>query len=211
MDIKIASELLDRLPISRSNYEFKNFFVEKYNTFPRQLRAVLLEKERLNDDVILANTDLEMLNLEIESSSQAGEHGSIIARRNEAKINQFRRKIDDLEKQLKQVDDWLSSYSIDECRNAILEFEQTEGDYWTEELGKQSAIELLSIDHVRRETMAKLNELPLSDYKKAVIITAQLSTFIKETTMIAESTVFPQQSKSIPSGDTDPTTQKQSV
>lgn len=213
MDIKIASDLLDRLPISRSNYEFKNFFVEKYNTFPRQLRAVLVEKENLSDELTILNADLELLNLETEKASQDTERGHIIVRRNEASINQVRRKIDDLQKRLKQVDDWLSSYSLDECRNAIQEFEQTESDYWTEELGKQSAIELLSVDHVRQETMARLNELPLADYKKAVIITAQLATFIKETTMVAESTVFPQQSNAIPNGNgkTDTSTQRQAV
>lgn len=203
MDIKIASELLDNMPISRSNYEFKNFYVEKHSTFPRQLRTVLLEKEQLNDRLVELNGEIELLNLETEEELKISSRGSLVARINDAKINQLRRAVKDLEQQLLQVDKWLSSYTIEECKNAIDEFEQTESDYWTEELGKQSAVELLSINHIRHETMAMLNQLPLADYKKSVIITAQLATFLKETAFVAESTVFPQQSNAIPNGNNE--------
>lgn len=209
MDIKIASELLDGMPISRSSYEFKNFNIEQHSTFPRQLRAALLEKEQLTDQLVDLNADVDLINLDTKDAISLGnERGEIIARRNDARINQLRRSIKDVEQRLSQIDEWLAAYSVDECRNAVSEFEQTESDYWTEDIGKRSAIELLALDHVTRETMTMLNQLPLVDYKKAVIITAQLATFLKETAFVAESTVFPQQSNSLPSGDAE---QKQAV
>lgn len=204
MDIKIASELLDSMPISRSAYEFKNFNIERYSTFARQLRAVLLEKEQLTDQLIELNADIDLINLDTKEAIQlSDERGEIIARRNDAKINQLRRLITDLEQKMSQVDAWLNSHSLDEFKDAVSEFEQSESDYWTEDIGKRSAIELLALDHVTPETMDRMNQLPLADYKKAVIITAQLTNFLKETAFVAESTVFPQQSNSIPTGDND--------
>lgn len=209
MDLKIASDLLDNLPISRSNYEFKNFHIEQHSTFPRQLRAVLIEKEQLSDQLVDLNADLELLNLDTQDAlSTGGERGGIIARRNDARINQIRRSIKDVEQCLAQIDGWLANHSIEECRNAVQEFEQSESDYWTEEIGKKSAVELLALDHVQSDTMSRLNQLPLADYKKAVIITAQLANFLKETAFIAESTVFPPPANSLPNGDTE---QKQAV
>jgi len=209
MDIKLVSELLDNMPISRSAYEFKNFHIEQHSTFPRQLRTALLEKEQLSDQLIDINAEIDLINLETQDAlANSTQRGEIISRRNDAKINQLRRSAKDIEQRLSQVDGWLSKYTIDELRNTVDEFEQNEADYWTEDIGKRSAIELLSLDHVQTETMSRLNQLPLADYKKAVIITAQLANFLKETAFVAESTVFPPQSNSLPNGDNE---QKQAV
>jgi len=40
--------------------------------------------------------------------------------------------------------------------------------------------------------MGQLSQLPLADYRRAVIIIAQLANFLKDTTEKAESTLYPQ-------------------
>ncbi len=201
MDNKTATDLLDLMPIDRSNYEFKNFNLELYGSFPRQLRAMLLEREDLNDRVVEIEAEMDILRLtktsDVPSIAQAE------AKRNLAKANQLNRTLVGLRQRLAQVNDWLDNQNVNDMREAAARFEDHESEYWTDFLGRTGAIDLLAIGRTRPDTMGKLSQLPLGDYKKAVMVIAQLANFLKDTTEQAEGTLYPAQDQ-IPSGSNQP-------
>ena len=97
-----------------------------------------------------------------------------------------------IKQQVKQVDDWLDLQDLEECNDAIDNFEEYESDHWTDSLGREAAIEVLAHGRTQKDTMARLSQLPLVDYKRAVVIIAQLANFLKDTTEKAEATLYPQ-------------------
>lgn len=197
MEITAAIALLDKMPTSRSDYEFKNFNLELHGTFPRQLRAMLMEKEQLTDELTEILAEIEIVQL--ETGAATGAAADAVARRNAARVNQLSRHMKGLKQKLKQVDDWLDSQEIDQCETAVAEFEESESEHWTDHLGRLGAIEVLSQGRTRADTMVQLSQLPLGDYKKAVTIVAQLANFLKDTAEQAESALFPQQDQ-LPGG-----------
>lgn len=201
MDISIVSDLLDRMPASRSNYEFKNFKIDQYGSFPRQLRAALIEKEQLTDAKAEIDAEIGLIQLNI-SQLPTDDSKEFLVLKSSAQLNQLMRQSKDIAAQIAQVDSWLDQLDMEECNTAVDNFEDREGDYWTEKLGKDAAVELLAINHVKNSTMTLLSQLPFSDYKKAVIITAQLATFLKETTEQAEAVLYPQ--TNLPNGKSTP-------
>lgn len=201
MDISVVSDLLDQMPSSRSHYEFKNFNIDQYGSFPRQLRAALVEKERLTDLKAEIDAEIGMNNASLAKLPD-DEIKEFIILKMTAKNNQLFRQSKDFAAQIEQLDSWLDQLDIEECNDAVRSFEDREGDYWTEKLGKDAAVELLALNHVKDTTMTLLSQLPFSDYKKAVVITAQLATFLKETTEQAEAVLYPQ--ANIPNGKTAP-------
>jgi hypothetical protein len=98
-----------------------------------------------------------------------------------------------LKQRLTQVNDWLDSQDIDEMREAASKFEEHESEYWTDVLGRAGAIDLLSYGRTKPDTMGKMSQLPIGDFKKAVMVIAQLANFLKDTTEQAESTLYPAQ------------------
>ena len=198
MDTQTARNLLDGFPIYRSDYEFKNFHLELYGTFPRQLKAMLTEKEELSYQLTHLEVELELMNLETLSGSP--EKVALNAKRNAVIKDQLNREIKGVTQKLSQVDNWLDSQDIDLCKEAIEEFEDYESDHWTEMLGREAAIEILSHGRTQKNTLQQLSQLPLGDFKKAVIFIAQLSNFLKDTTQQAEATIFPE-NDTIPNGD----------
>lgn len=196
MDNKTAADLLDRMPIDRSNYEFKNFNLELYGSFSRQLRAMLLEREELNDSIDELEADIEILR---NSPNTVPETAQATARKIQAQIRQMNRKMVSLKQRLAQVDGWLDIQDVDEMRDAASKFEENESEYWTDVLGRAGAIELLSYGRTKPDTMGKLSQLPLADFKKTVMVIAQLANFLKDTTEQAENTLYPAQDQ-IPSG-----------
>ncbi len=201
MDNKTATDLLDLMPIDRSNYEFKNFNLELYGSFPRQLRAMLLEREDLNDRIVELEAETELLRLTSHSSIPAV--AQVEARKNLAKTNQINRALVGLRQRLAQVNDWLDNQNTNDMREAAAGFEDHESEYWTDFLGRTGAIDLLAIGRTRPDTMSKLSQLPLGDYKKAVMVIAQLANFLKDTTEQAEGTLYPAQDQ-IPTGSNQP-------
>lgn len=199
MDNKTATDLLDRMPIDRSHYEFKNFNLELYGSFSRQLRAMLLEREELNDSIVELEAEIDLLRLATPSNVPAIAQAE--ARKVLAKTNQINRRLVALKQRLAQVNDWLDSQDIDEMREAAGKFEEQESEYWTDVLGRTGAIELLSYGRTRPDTMGKMSQLPLGDFKKAVMVIAQLANFLKDTTEQAENSLYPAQDQ-IPSGST---------
>lgn len=190
MDINTVSAMLNNIPTSRSTYEFKNFNLERYGTFPRQLRAMLLEKESLHYQQVELEAEIELLNYEIQTADGATAH--IIKKKLSASVSQLNRHLNDLKQQAKQVDDWLDLQDPEECQEAIENFEEYESDHWTDSLGREAAVEVLAHGRTQKDTMAQLSQLPLVDYKRAVIIIAQLANFLKDTTEKAEATLYPQ-------------------
>lgn len=197
MDNKTATDLLDRMPIERSNYEFKNFNLELYGSFPRQLRAMLLEREDLNDKIVELEAEMDLVRL--EPMPEDPTIARALARKNLAKTNQLNRMLVGLKQRLAQVNDWLDSQDIDSMRDAASRFEDHEGEYWTDLLGRAGAIDLLAVGRTRPDTMNKLAQLPLGDFKKSVMVIAQLANFLKDTTEQAENSLYPAQDQ-IPSG-----------
>lgn len=188
MDINSVTAILNSIPTSRSNYEFKNFNLEQYGTFPRQLRAMLLEKESLHNQLIEIEAEIELIN---EENANSG-HNQTVIKRNVARTSQMNRHLVDVKQQMQQVDDWLDLQDPEDCQDAVDNFEEYESDHWTDTLGKEAAIEVLSHGRTQKNTMAQLSQLPLSDYKRAVVIIAQLANFLKDTTEKAESALYPQ-------------------
>ena len=199
MDNKTATDLLNRMPIERSNYEFRNFNLELFGSFPRQLRSVLIEREALNDQIVELEAEIELLRL--SPTSDDVKVAALESQRNLAKINQMSRKLYGLKQNLAQINGWLDSQDADAMKEAASNFEDHESEYWTDVLGRAGAIDLLAIGRTRPDTMTKLAQLPLADFKKSVTIISQLANFLKDTTEQAEATLYPAQDQ-IPSSDT---------
>lgn len=191
MDIQTASELLDIMPTDRSDYEFRNFVLDQHGSFARQLRAVLLEKEQLTVQLTELQCEVELLKLEATEEPCSAKRADIIARRNSSSIHQINRYIKGAEQKLAQCDAWLDEYDVDQLREVAAEFNDQESEHWPEYLGKHAAVEVLALNHSTKDTMMTMSQLPFSDFKKAVTLTAQLATFLKETTIQAESALFP--------------------
>jgi hypothetical protein len=190
MDINTVSTMLNSMPTTRSNYEFKNFNLERYGTFPRQLRAMLLEKESLHFLQLELEGEIELLEHEISTAETSV--APILRKKLARQINQLNRQLVDVKQQTKQVDDWLDLQDPEECQDAIDNFEEYESDHWTDTLGREAAVEVLAHGRTQKDTMAQLSQLPLVDYRRAVVIIAQLANFLKDTTEKAEATLYPQ-------------------
>lgn len=190
MDINSVTAMLNGIPTSRSNYEFKNFNLEQYGTFPRQLRAMLLEKESLHNQLSEIEAEIDIITT--ESALASVETLAAVVRRDSSRVSQMNRRLVDIKQQMQQVDNWLDLQDPEDCQDAIDNFEEYESDHWTDTLGKEAAIEVLSHGRTQKSTLAQLSQLPLSDYKRAVVIIAQLANFLKDTTEKAESVLYPQ-------------------
>jgi len=191
MDIDKVRDLLSRMPNERSEYEFRNFFLDQNNSFARQLRAVLAEKERIHYEMIKLQAQGDLLNLETADEATNNRFTEIVARRNSAEVNQLSRKLVGLQQMQAQLDDWLADHDEDQLAEVADRFEEQESEHWTEHLGRHAAVEVLALNHSTKDTMMQLSQLPFSDFKKSIIITAQLATFLKQTTEQAEATLQP--------------------
>ena len=69
---------------------------------------------------------------------------------------------------------------------AVENWEQVEKEYWVNLLGKQAAIELITVGGPTAETMSKMVRLPEDAYIKATQICVRLANAIKKTTQDAE-------------------------
>ena len=91
--------------------------------------------------------------------------------------------------EIAQLYSWLDSQDAAVLDSAIENWEHVEKDYWVNLLGKQAAIELLTIGRTSMETMNKMVRLPEDGYVKATQICVRLANTIKTTTQSAESKV----------------------
>jgi hypothetical protein len=91
--------------------------------------------------------------------------------------------------EIAQLYSWLDAQDPKVLYSAIENWEHVEKDYWINLLGKQAAIELLTIGRTSIETMNKMVRLPEDGYVKATQICVRLANTIKTTTQSAEEKV----------------------
>lgn len=155
------TQLLKNIPIGRSQYEFDNFVIGSSNSAARQVRTLLLEKEEYERQIAqLANTP--------DTS----------------------RYTDAALKELAQINEFLGQFDEEQIASVLSNFEDEEGEYWAETLGKAAAVEVLTNDKVSTETLSKLALLPIEDFKTSVEITNKIIQYIKQTTAQLEKELF---------------------
>lgn len=163
MTVKEISDLLDRINLGMSSYEFQNFFLEEHPTNARQLIAVMQEIEKLHHKIERAeamHTDL------------FGQASNLALHR---KLKIMKNQYDLFMLWYKNIDD--------NTKNNILEnFEKEESDYWSNYLGRQAAIELLTVGKPSFDTMDKMVKLPVDDFEKTVKVCVRYANLIKEST-----------------------------
>jgi len=91
--------------------------------------------------------------------------------------------------ELVQLYAWLDAQDSAVLNSAVDNWEHVEKDYWINLLGKQAAIELLTLGRTSLETMNKMVRLPEDGYVKATQICVRLANTIKTTTQDAETKV----------------------
>lgn len=166
MDVNEITKMLDSIPTGRSRFEFENFFLERYQTTARQLVETMLEIERLH--------------------SQKASLGAISKKADDGQKIQNHRIINEITSKLSQLESWYNGIDP-EMRMAILsQYEEQETEYWTNYLGRQAAIELLTIGRSSKDTMDRMANLPVEAYEEAVRICIRFAAMIKETTATVE-------------------------
>jgi hypothetical protein len=166
MDINEITKILDSLPTGRSDYEFEHFFLESQPTPARQIVSVMREIEFLHSEV-------ERLSSEQKTEGQLD----------------VRRLIIETTQKLDQAVAWFDNIDPD-MRNAIIsEYSAQEGEYWSNYLGRQAAIELLTIGKTTKETMNRMSCLPVESFEDAVRICVRYASLIKNTTAAVEETL----------------------
>lgn len=199
MDIDKVRQILDGMPV-KSDYEFKHFEIEVQGSWHRQMRYALRLKEDLHDQLERALAEAELIETAHGRVDKDHPKPERDARRKilAADLSRLKRHADDLEKQLAQVDRWLDGHKPEECADAANTFEQGESEHWTEQLGRELGVELLSDMKSSKGSMSKMSMLPLADYKKAVLITNQFATFMKKTAEQVESMLMPNKPAELP-------------
>ena len=202
MDIAKTRDLLDRIP-SRTDYEWRNFEIESQGSWHRQMRYVLRQKETLADAIDRITAEIELseylLSRIVDTKEQA-----IRARIVSANNNGLSRERSDLQQQLGQVDAWLATYDDSEFEDVIRGLELNEGDSWSETLGREIGVEVLSDKQASKASLMQASMLPLADYKKSVIITNQFAGFLKKTAEQAENSVSINRPASMPTQAPEP-------
>jgi hypothetical protein len=84
---------------------------------------------------------------------------------------------------------YLNEQNPNALKSSIMNWEMMEKDYWVNTLGKQAAIEILTIGKPSVETMNKMVRLPEDSYIKATQICVKLANAIKDTTVTAEAQI----------------------
>ena len=168
------SKILDNLPIYRTNFEFKNFWIDTYPTSARLIASVLAEMELLH-----INKENLVLSLE-KADLPAGE------------IRRNRRQIKIIDQQLEQFNNWWQKLSDQEKNIDANLLEKQEKEHWIKFLARQSAIELLTTDRVSTQTMSKMTNLDDNDFAASVKLCIEFMRMIKTTTVNIESIIAQQ-------------------
>lgn len=102
-------------------------------------------------------------------------------------VGEFEKNCKNEEKE--KLTQYLQNLDPIQLENTVTEWEATEREYWVNTLGKQAAIEILTVGRPSLETMSKMVRLPEDLYIKATQICVRLANAIKETTAFAEEEV----------------------
>lgn len=163
MKLHEATDILNNLPIGRSQFEFKNFFIDAYPSNARLFAAALIEFENLHIS--------KMENLEKLSKESVSEADQI-------RIN---RQLNIIENQITQLTAYFDKINQEEMPDAT-EYENQESKYWRNILGKQAAVELLTTDRISTPTMNQMVNLPHLDFIESVKICIESIKLIKNFT-----------------------------
>lgn len=170
MDIAEITNLLDNLPTGRTKFELEYFTLESFPTSSRQLVAAMREIENLYATLAMCN---ERLATEINP-------GSLMLLHRERTI---------VGQKLAQLEEWYDQIDP-RMRSEILGcFESEEPEYWANHLGRQAAIELLTIGKTTKDTMDMMASLPEETFEDAVRVCVRYTSMIKEATMMVESAI----------------------
>ncbi len=126
MEIQQVRELLKDVSTERSDWEFKNFVLERNAAnWPRQVVTQLKELRKILDK----RHDLELAAWSAENQTLRNE----------------------LEKQQNQIESWLRQFTDEEIKEAVADYEHAEAEYWPQELGRRAAIDMLSTGRISKE------------------------------------------------------------
>lgn len=170
MSIREISSLLDALPIGRSTYEFENIYLDQCPTMARRLVAAMEELEILYAEQL-------QLTEQINNTTCDGE--KIILHRKIAKSRQ----------QYEQLKTWYDSIDKRDKDHFLRQYENEESEYWANYLGRQAALELITLQHTTKQTMDKMSLLPVEAFEEAVRICIRYSTLIKDVTVSVENSM----------------------
>jgi hypothetical protein len=98
----------------------------------------------------------------------------------------------------------LDTYDNSEFEDVVTGIEHAEGDSWSESIGREIGVEVLSDKQASKSTLLQASLLPLADYKKSVIITNQFANFLKKTAEQAEESIKPHRPASMPTQAPEP-------
>lgn len=136
-----------------------------------------------------------------ERENFAGTTGVGYARHVISTVNRIRKLESDLEsetrtferncinEEITQLYAYLEEQDFTTLKNAVDSWEAIEKEYWINTLGKQAAIELITLGRTSPETMSKMVRLPEDMYTKVTQICVRLANTIKETTIKAEAEI----------------------
>jgi hypothetical protein len=167
MTVKKISALLDSVNLGMSSYEFRNFFLEEHPTNARQLIAVMQDIEKLHHRIGQAKA------MQTELSGQAPNLA-------------LHRKLKIMKNQYDLLISWYENIDDKTKKNILENFEKEESNYWSNYLGRQAAIELLTIGKPSFDTMDKMVKLPVEDFEKTVRVCVRYANLIKESTTNVE-------------------------
>jgi len=202
MDIARTRALLDAIPV-RTEYEFRNFEIESQGSWHRQMRYVLSQKEQLTDQLESTTAQIELEKYLVSNVKDTKER-EFRQRITDAEVNGLLRTKKNLEQKLAQIDAYLQTYDDSELDDVARGLEQAESDHWSEILGREVGVEVLSDKQSSKKSLMQLSMLPLADYKKSVIITNQFANFLKKTAEQAENSVLPNRPASMPTASPEP-------
>lgn len=173
MNIEEISKMLDELPLGNTEYEFENFHLESVPTTSRQLVSIMLEIEELYSEKLRLENELHGKN-----SRQSTKNWETIRIHRSLKI---------VEQKLAQRYDWYQRLEPTMRKSALAEYERQEHDYWANYLGRQAALEILTIGRTSKDTMEKMASLPVESFEDAVSICVRFANLVKDTTAVVES------------------------
>jgi hypothetical protein len=170
MNVSEITSLLDDLPVGQTNFEFEFFNIETSPTSSRQLVAAMEEIESLSARLMVLTEQKE------RTSSQ----GDLIVLHRESRV---------LEQRLEQLTAWYDRIDPKMREEILGSFELEEPEYWSNRLGRQAAIELLTLGKTTPETMDKMAALPEETFENAVRICVRYASMIKEVTTKVETSL----------------------
>lgn len=85
-----------------------------------------------------------------------------------------------IQREIDMLTTWLNS--VDNKQEILDNYENEESEYWAHVLGREAAIEIISIGKTSKETMTKMSLLPVEDFEESVRVCVRFATLIRETT-----------------------------